>query len=126
MSAADEWIDLDTDGAALLDDVEGFLGTYVAFPSEHARIAVTLWACHSHLIAAATSTPRLALLSPEPGSGKTRVLEVLELLVPAPMSVLSASRRPSSAPSPRRDPRCCSTRLTASSVGAARTTATRT
>jgi hypothetical protein len=33
----------------------------------------------------------LALLSPEPGSGKTRTLEVLEDLVPAPMHVLSAS-----------------------------------
>lgn len=92
MSAADEgWIDLDADGAMLLDDAEGFLATYVAFPSEHARVAVTLWAVHAHLVAASDNSPRLALLSPEPGSGKTRVLEVLELLVPAPMHVLSAS-----------------------------------
>lgn len=81
MSASDEgWIDLDADGAALLDDAERFLGTYVAFPSEHARVAVTLWAVHAHLIDASDNTPRLALLSPEPGSGKTRVLEVLERL----------------------------------------------
>jgi hypothetical protein len=37
------------------------------------------------------TTPRLALLSPEAGSGKTRVLEVLDLLVPESMFCLSAS-----------------------------------
>src|SRR5665213_2331469 len=31
------------------------------------------------------STPRLAFLSPEPGSGKSRALEVTELLVPRPI-----------------------------------------
>jgi Protein of unknown function (DUF3631) len=35
--------------------------------------------------------PRLALLSPEPGSGKTRTLEIRELLVPRPMFLLNAS-----------------------------------
>ncbi len=37
------------------------------------------------------TTPRLALLSAEPASGKTRVREVLHLLVPQPMFSLSAS-----------------------------------
>jgi hypothetical protein len=37
------------------------------------------------------TTPRLAMLSPEPGSGKTRVLEILDLLVPNSMLVLSPS-----------------------------------
>lgn len=79
------------DGASLLDDVHVFLCRYVAFPSEAAGVAVTLWAAHAHAAGAAESTPRLALLSPEPGSGKTRTLEVLELLTPLPMFVLSAS-----------------------------------
>ncbi|MGH2927246.1 MAG: hypothetical protein ACRDL8_03485, partial [Solirubrobacteraceae bacterium] len=78
-------------GAALLDDVRTFLGRFVAFPPPAALDAVTLWAVHSHLVWAFASSPRLALLSPEPGSGKTRTLEVLELLVPLPMSALSAS-----------------------------------
>lgn len=90
-TAGDEGCTDPDDAAVLLDDVEDFLATYIAFPSEHARVAVTLWAAHAHLLNAADNTPRLALLSPEPGSGKTRVLEVLELLVPAPMHVLSAS-----------------------------------
>jgi hypothetical protein len=29
-------------GSALLDDVEAFLGRYVAYPSDHARVAHTL------------------------------------------------------------------------------------
>ena len=48
------------------------------------RVAFVLWAAHAHVADAFESTPRLALLSPEPGSGKTRAQEVLELLVPRP------------------------------------------
>ncbi len=80
-----------TDGAGLLDDVRAFIKRFVALPSAAAEVAVTLWAAHTHLIGAFENTPRLALLSPEPGSGKTRALEILELLVPAPMHVLNAS-----------------------------------
>jgi hypothetical protein len=76
---------------ALLDDVERFLGRFIAFPSVDARVAVTLWTAHAHVVDAFDSTPRLAVLSPEPGSGKSRVLEVLELLVPEPLHALSAS-----------------------------------
>jgi hypothetical protein len=79
------------DGAELLDDVAAMLGRYVAFPSPAAHAAVTLWAPHCHAVTAFDSTPRLALLSPEKGSGKTRCLEVLELLVPKPMHAVSAT-----------------------------------
>jgi hypothetical protein len=79
------------DGAALLGDVHAFIGRYVAFPSPSAAAAVTLWAAHAHAPDVFDSTPRLALLSPEPGSGKTRTLEVLDLLTPAPMHALNAS-----------------------------------
>jgi Protein of unknown function (DUF3631)/Domain of unknown function (DUF3854) len=79
------------DGAALLGDVHAFIGRYVAFPSPAAAAAVTLWAAHAHAPDMFDSTPRLALLSPEPGSGKTRTLEVLDLLTPAPMHALNAS-----------------------------------
>lgn len=77
--------------AQLLDDVEAFLARFVAFPSEAARIAVTLWVPHCHSLEAFESTPRLALLSPEKGSGKTRTLEVLDLLVPTPMHTVNMS-----------------------------------
>jgi hypothetical protein len=37
------------------------------------------------------STPRLAFLSAEPGSGKTRALEITELLVPNPVQTVNVS-----------------------------------
>lgn len=75
----------------LLDEVHELLGMYVAFPSEHAHVAVSLWVLHCHAIDAFDSTPRLALLSPEKGSGKTRTLEVLELVVPRPKLAVNMS-----------------------------------
>jgi len=78
-------------GAAVLDDVERFLTRFVAFPSEAAKVATVLWVAHTHLMECWESTPRLAFLSPEPGSGKTRALEVLELLVPRPLHAVNAT-----------------------------------
>lgn len=78
-------------GADLLDDVEAFLRRFVAFPTESAAVATTLWAAHAHAIEYAESTPRLAFLSPEPGSGKSRALEVLSPLVPNPMHAVNAT-----------------------------------
>jgi len=79
------------DTGCVLDRVEAFLRRFVAFPSEHCLVAATLWAAHTHVVSAFESTPRLALLSPEPGSGKSRVLEVLELLVPRPLHAINAT-----------------------------------
>lgn len=78
-------------GAPLLDAVEAFFARFVSFPSEAARVAVVLWAAHAHITELFEATPRLALLSPEPGSGKTRVLEVMELLVPRPVHAVNAT-----------------------------------
>lgn len=78
-------------GAELLDDTRDFIARFVAFPSPAALIATTLWAAMTHMVEHFHTTPRLALLSPEPGSGKTRVLEVLALLVRLPMLALNAS-----------------------------------
>jgi hypothetical protein len=83
--------DLSLDGAAILNETQKFIRTFCIFPDPHCLTAVTLWAAHAHLIEHFHTTPRLALLSPEPASGKTRVLEVLSLLVPDPMFSLSAS-----------------------------------
>jgi hypothetical protein len=66
----------------LLDRVREFGCRFISFPSEEATVAWVLWVTHTHFIDQFDSTPRLALLSPEKGSGKTRVLEVTETLVP--------------------------------------------
>ncbi|MET9722436.1 DUF3631 domain-containing protein [Streptomyces zaomyceticus] len=78
------------DGAALLAEVEAFHRRFNVFPREAAYVAVALWDAHSHLLDAFDSTPRLAFLSPEPGSGKSRALEVVETLVPRPMLAVNA------------------------------------
>ena len=70
------------DGGPLLNDVRAYLGRFICYPSEHAAIAHTLWVAQAHLMPAWESTPRLAFLSAEPESGKTRCLEVTEPLVP--------------------------------------------
>lgn len=66
----------------VLSRVYEFLGRFVAYPSEHARIAHTLWIAN---------TPRIAFLSPEPATGKTRALEITECLVPRPMEAVNMS-----------------------------------
>lgn len=86
---ADPWAE--TDAAELLGQVHTFLGRFVAYPSDHAHVAHTLWVAHTHLLNACESTPRLAFLSPEPGSGKSRALETTELLVPNPMPAVNVS-----------------------------------
>jgi hypothetical protein len=69
----------------MLNAVERFLGKFVAYPSVHEHRAHTLWIAHTHLMECWESTPRIAFLSPEPGSGKSRALEVTEPLVPRPI-----------------------------------------
>jgi hypothetical protein len=78
-------------GADLLDRVEAFLAAFIAYPSEGARVAHTLWIAHTHNMDAWESTPRIAFLSPEPASGKSRALEVTELLVPRPVQTVNTS-----------------------------------
>ena len=78
-------------GDLLLKDVQALLSRFVIYPSEHARIAHVLWIVHAHLMDAWESTPRLAFLSPEPASGKTRALEISELLVPLPVEAVNVS-----------------------------------
>jgi hypothetical protein len=76
----DEWEGPPVDGAELLADIERFAGRFLAFPTKHHLVVLSLWAAHTWTVSAFYVTPRLVLDSPEPGSGKTRVLEVLALL----------------------------------------------
>jgi hypothetical protein len=79
------------DGGPLLDDVRAYLGRFVCYPSEHAAVAHTLWIAHAHLMPAWDSTPRIAFLSAEPESGKSRCLDVTEPLVPRPINTMNSS-----------------------------------
>ncbi len=78
-------------GWALLQDVETFLARFVVYPGEHERVAHVLWIAHTWFMDQWESTPRIAFLSPEPGSGKSRALEVTEPLVPRPVHAVNAT-----------------------------------
>lgn len=75
----------------ILDDVYAFTGRFVAYPTEADRVAHVLWIAHAHLMDAWESTPRIAFLSPEPASGKTRALEITQLLVPRPVEAVNVT-----------------------------------
>jgi len=77
--------------AGLLDRGHGYLSRFIAYPSSHAAIAHVLWIAHCHAMDAWEATPRLAALSPEPGSGKTRLLEITENLVPRPVEAVNVT-----------------------------------
>ena len=64
-----------------IDLVASYLRRFVAYANEHAVVAHTLWIAHTHLLDEFDTTPRLAFMSAEPMSGKTRALEVSEHLV---------------------------------------------
>ncbi|MDP8905437.1 MAG: DUF3631 domain-containing protein [Chloroflexota bacterium] len=64
--------------------VETFARRYVAFPSEHEPVAVALWVAQAWLAEHVETSPILAVTSAEMRSGKTRLLDCLELLVPHP------------------------------------------
>lgn len=68
----------------LLGDLVALVCRFVALPSDEAAVAVALWIAHSWIPNAFETTPRLAVISPELGSGKTRLLEVLDLVVREP------------------------------------------
>src|SRR5262249_33025376 len=78
-------------GASVLEKTYAFIGRFVAYPSDHARVAHTLWIAHAHLMDRWDSTPRLFFSSAEPASGKSRALEVTELLVPNPMTAVNVT-----------------------------------
>ncbi|WP_370499768.1 DUF3631 domain-containing protein [Mycolicibacterium sp. jd] len=78
-------------GAAALQALATFLARFVAYPSNHALVAHVLWIVHCWFMDAWESTPRIAFLSPEPGSGKSRALEVTEPLVPRPVHAVNTT-----------------------------------
>jgi hypothetical protein len=70
-------------GARLLDDISGLLSKYVVLSRAQTDV-MALWVIHSHAIEAAEFTPYLHIYSPALRSGKTRLLEVLRLVVAKP------------------------------------------
>jgi uncharacterized protein DUF3631 len=76
--------------ADLLDVVAIQLRRYVVLSPEQTA-AVALWVFHTHVIDAAQATPYLSVHSAQKESGKSRLLEVLELLVRTPLPTANIS-----------------------------------
>jgi hypothetical protein len=73
--------------ADVLDEVTRFVRRFVHFQDDTHAPTVALWAAHTWAIHVFEQTPYLAITSPEKGSGKTRLQEVLELLCREPWFV---------------------------------------
>lgn len=61
----------------IVDDVRDFITSYVSLPDEAYADVLALYVLHTHAFDAARTTPYIYLTSQGPGSGKTRVMEVL-------------------------------------------------
>ena len=85
-----EDIGADIDGDALLDSVHAFsCGLSPIRRGMHP--SPNLVVAHTHMMDIWDSSPRIAFMSPERGSGKTRALEVTALLVPRPLHSVNNS-----------------------------------
>jgi putative DNA primase/helicase len=71
-------------GAELLDDLTALIMRYVVLKKNEAR-AIALWIVHTHAFDLFAISPRLKIQSPEPGCGKTTLLDVLRYLVRNPL-----------------------------------------
>lgn len=72
------------DGAALLDELAATFLRYVVMPCA-ASLACALWTIFTHVYTCFWHSPRLRVRSPAQECGKTRVLEILEMLVARPL-----------------------------------------
>ena len=67
-------------GEQILDDLSAWVAHYMAFPDRHCAPTFALWCAHTWASTSFYVTPRLIAESAEPGSGKTRLLELGALL----------------------------------------------
>lgn len=72
-------------GALVLDQIRRFLVRFAKFPTPAMADVVTLWIAHTYAVGADQrlafdTTPRLAVVSDGPASGKTRVLDLVKAL----------------------------------------------
>jgi hypothetical protein len=69
--------------AAMLNAVVAYICRFVSLSDAQVRVTA-LWVAHTHVFSSAYATPYLAITSAEKQSGKTRLLEVLEIVVAKP------------------------------------------
>lgn len=79
------------DSALMLDQIADFLRRYVVFPLALYADAVALWIAHTWTLDAAYVSPILIIKSPEKRSGKTLLLDLIELVARRPWRIVSPS-----------------------------------
>lgn len=77
--------------ADILAQLEAFLGRYIVFRTPAQATVIAVWIAHSHAIEATDFTPYLHISSPEKRCGKSRLLDLLMLLVRDAWPVVSPS-----------------------------------
>jgi putative DNA primase/helicase len=83
--------DTPVNGAELLDAMATAIRSHVVM-SDHGKRTASLWALHSHLVHECFSiSPRLAIVSPTKGCGKTTLLDVVGCLTLRPLSASNIS-----------------------------------
>ncbi|WP_020497613.1 DUF3631 domain-containing protein [Sciscionella marina] len=78
-------------GHDILDELTAFILRFSAFPDQHCAPMLALWYAHTHAADCFYVTPRVILDSAEPGSGKTRVLEIAQHFTAHPEMTISAT-----------------------------------
>lgn len=68
------------DPEALVDDIQTYIRRFVIL-TDTQSLVVALWVVHTHCVEWVAQTPYLSITSPESECGKSRLLEVLELIV---------------------------------------------
>jgi putative DNA primase/helicase len=72
------------DGASLLDDLAALYTRYVVLPRGAADM-LALWTLHTYTHAAASTTPRVGIESPQKRCGKTTLLAIIRATVARPL-----------------------------------------
>lgn len=67
-----------TEAPALFNQVRDFITTYAILPGEHYADILALYVLHTWAFDASRTTPYIYITSQGPGSGKTRVIELLQ------------------------------------------------
>lgn len=78
-----------SDGSLLLEDLVSYFNRFVAFSDPAQADVMALWALHTHAIAAFDVTPYLFVTAAGPSSGKSRLMQTMELVVRRPLMAAS-------------------------------------
>lgn len=74
----------------LITDLVKFIGRYVVM-TDAQKLVIATYVIHTHIIRYCHQTPYIFIHSPEPECGKSRLLEVMELLVADPWMIVNPS-----------------------------------